>query len=398
MMVNQYTASFIALFAVAFIATATRTYTRQRINKGLHTEDWLAVIACAILLVQVVLCCLFTPRYTFLVEAPLSIKISLSPQGLLDYIKLTLEYYIGSYIGFLTALWLVKFSFLFFYKRLAEGRSWSKLWIFTFVFCALSYVGNIIGFFLVCIPFSTYFDTTCQRQTVRSNASLYGATATDIISDLLIMAIPLRLIRHLRMSGLQKLGLACLFCLGFVVVVLSLARTIRINAGGSGAYPQSDPRWVALWSIAEETTAILVCCLPAIRKLFSTHRQRRSGLGSGSGESDAAHATTYTRKRWSLSLRGWTLKYGVKTEESMSTSAGRTRTDSVVELESGLSTMLSSPPMSPLKPERPMVNVSTARDSLRSFEERELAIYSTLPGVIPPLPALEARYKHAYAM
>ncbi|KAF3913790.1 hypothetical protein ABW21_db0200448 [Orbilia brochopaga] len=392
MNVSQYTAAFIALFVVSFIATTTRTYTRHRINKGLHTEDWLAVIACAILLIQVVLCCLFTPRYTFLVNTPqLQIAITLWPQNPLDYVKLTLEYYIGSYIGFLTALWLVKFSFLFFYKRLAEGRSCSKLWIFTFAFCALSYVGNVIGFFFVCIPFSTYFDTTCQQQTARSNASLYGATATDIISDLLIMAIPLRLIRHLRMSGLQKVGLAGLFCLGFIVIVLSLARTIRINAGGSGAYPQSDPRWVALWSIAEETTAILVCCLPAIRKLFSTHRQRRTGSGSSERTpmSDSAH--TVTRKRWSLSLRGWTLKYGVKTEESMSTSDSRTRMDSVAQLESGLSTVLSSPPMSPRKMERAMVSIRTPRDSVRSSEEREFVI----PGVIPPLPALEARYTHA---
>ncbi|KAK6338915.1 hypothetical protein TWF696_009716 [Orbilia brochopaga] len=386
-------ACFIALFVVSFIATATRTYTRQRINKGLHTEDWLAVVACAILLIQVVLCCLFTPRYTFLVENPdpLQIGLLLYPQNPLAYVKLTLEYYIGSYVGFLTSLWMIKFSFLFFYKRLAEGRSCSKLWIFTFVFCALSYIGNILGFFLVCIPFSTYFDTTCQTQTGRSNASLYGATATDIISDLLIMAIPLRLIRHLRMSGLQKVGLAGLFCLGFVVVVLSLARTIRINAGGSGAYPQSDPRWVALWSIAEETTAILVCCLPAIRKLFSTHRQRQSRSGSSEGTpmSDSGH--TATRKRWSLSLRGWTLKYGVKTEETMSTSDSRARTDSVAEMESGMSTVLSSPPMSPRKTGRMTASVRTARDSVRSLEEREVALL----GIIPPLPALEARYTAA---
>ncbi|KAK6344943.1 hypothetical protein TWF718_006893 [Orbilia javanica] len=358
MNVFQYTTCYITFFIISFVATATRAYTRKKINRGLHTEDWLAVVSCSILFTQMILTCLFTPRYTVLVETPPEQLVAnfSSVAGLQEYLKRTLEYHIGSHVGFLTSLWLIKFSFLFFYKRLAEGRAWSKLWIFTFAFCALSYIGNIIGYFFVCIPFSSYFDTTCASQTGRSNASLYGATATDIVSDLLIMAIPLRLIRHLRMSDLQKIGLACLFCLGFVVVILSLARTVRINAGGSGEYRQSDPRWVALWSIAEQATAILVCCLPAIRKLFNVRKERRAGTsatpGSGShGTRTGVETISGGRnigKRWSL--RRWSLKYGLKSVES---SANRTRTDSMVELEYGVSTVPSSPawPLSPRKPE-----------------------------------------------
>ncbi|KAF3120334.1 hypothetical protein TWF703_002644 [Orbilia oligospora] len=358
MNVLQYTVCYITFFIISFAATATRAYTRKKINRGLHTEDWLTIVACAILLVQMVLSCLFTPRYTVLVETPPEKLLEMlgSIPNFQKYLKRTLEYQIGSHVGFLTSLWLIKFSFLFFYKRLAEGRVWSKLWIFTVVFCALSYIGNVVGYFFVCIPLSSYFDTTCVSQTGRSNASLYGATATDIISDLLIMAIPLRLIRHLRMSDLQKVGLACLFCLGFVVVVLSLARTIRINAGGSGAYPQSDPRWVALWSIAEEATAIVVCCLPAIRKLFTVQKERRAGTSAAAGSGSHGSRTGVETisggrnigKRWSL--RRWSLKYGLK---SMESSANRTRTDSMVELEYGVSTTPSSPawPLSPRKPE-----------------------------------------------
>ncbi|KAK6496654.1 hypothetical protein TWF481_001644 [Arthrobotrys musiformis] len=359
MNVLQYTACYITFFIISFAATATRAYTRKKINRGLHTEDWLTIVACSILLIQMVLSCLFTPRYTLLVDTEptkLFAYFGNDAVRLHAFIKRTLEYQIGSHVGFLTSLWLIKFSFLFFYKRLAEGRAWSKLWIFTLAFCVLSYVGNVVGYFFVCIPLSSYFDATCASETGRSNASLYGATATDIISDLLIMAIPLRLIRHLRMSDLQKIGLACLFCLGFVVVTLSLARTIRINAGGSGAYPQSDPRWVALWSIAEEATAIVVCCLPAIRKLFNVQKERRAGtsaaIGSGShGTRTAVETISGGRnigKRWSL--RRWSLKYGLK---SMESSVNRTRTDSMVELEYGVSTVPSSPawPLSPRKPD-----------------------------------------------
>src|SRR4051812_18600433 len=120
------------------------------------------------------------------------------------------------------------------------------------------------------------------------------------------MVIPLRLIRQLRMSLWQKLGLAFLFCLGFIVIALSLLRTVRINAGGSGEYSQSEPRWVALWSIAEETTAILVCCLPAIRKLFSVHRARSS--------ENIIQTERPTPRRFSF--RRWSRKYESKTTDS----------------------------------------------------------------------------------
>ncbi|EPS41719.1 hypothetical protein H072_4399 [Dactylellina haptotyla CBS 200.50] len=373
MNVLQYIVCFLTFLLIALIATSARAYTRHRINRGLHIEDWLAIVAFCVLLVQITLSCIFTPRYTFLIATPpRDILAALSPDTTIQgYIKRTLEYQVGSHLGFLTSLWLIKFSFLFFYKRLAEGRAWSKLWLFTFIFCFLSYIGNVVGYFFVCVPLSTYFDTTCQSQTGRSNASLYGATATDIISDLLIMAIPLRLIRQLRMSTLQKVGLACLFCLGFAVVVLSLARTIRINAGGTGAYPQSDPRWVALWSIAEEATAIVVCCLPAIRKLFSAHQEKR-GDTSNSTPVDGLPGHRAPRR---FSIKRWSLKYGLKSIES---TVSRTRSDSMIELESGSCTVPSSPPwpVSPRKPEGSFIKI-------RSFDGMDLM---GLPGVIPSPP------------
>lgn len=144
------------------------------------------------------------------------------------------------------------------------------------------------------------------------------------------MLIPLRLISHLRMSIFQKLGLAFLFCLGWVVIVLSIARTIRINAGGKGAYPQSDPRWVALWSIAEETTAIVVCCLPAIRKLFISQREK-----SESQRSNQINCAAPRR----FSLRRWSVKWPLKLDD---TGAG-TRTESTMELETDISNPVPSP-------------------------------------------------------
>src|SRR3954468_6377150 len=89
---------------------------------------------------------------------------------------------------------------------------------------------------------------------------------------LIVMIIPLRLLGHLRVSRNQKIGLFFLFCLGFAVIIMSIVRTIRVEAGG--VTRTLDPNWVAMWSVAEQTTAMIVCCLPAIRKLFRVEAEK----------------------------------------------------------------------------------------------------------------------------
>jgi len=135
-----------------------------------------------------------------------------------------------------------------------------------------------------------------------------------------VMILPLRLLSHLRMSGLQKIGLSFLFCLGTLVIIMSIARTVRTNAGKNGALATSDPRWVALWSSAEETTAIIVCCLPAIRKLFTSRRDSR---------------TFNVSRPWSfrpIVFPRWSLRLQRKTETEMSHSTGHRS----LQLENGI--------------------------------------------------------------
>jgi len=80
-----------------------------------------------------------------------------------------------------------------------------------------------------------------------SNFSLYYATAVDILCDLLIMALPLRLLWNLQINRQQKSTLAAIFSLGFVVIVFAIVRVIETSA----SIHHVDPIWLALWSMIE---------------------------------------------------------------------------------------------------------------------------------------------------
>jgi len=112
--------------------------------------------------IQTVLQILFTRDYTLAVDVTKLLQ-TIPAQDIDHFVRHMLEIQIGAHLGFLTTIWCIKFSFLFFYRRLASGMPTSKLWVFTCVFSFLAWAGNIIGFFFVCVPLKTYFDSKKKR-------------------------------------------------------------------------------------------------------------------------------------------------------------------------------------------------------------------------------------------
>ena len=86
-----------------------------------------------------------------------------------------------------------------------------------------------------------------KRDIWVSNFSLYYSTAVDIICDLLIMALPLRLLWNLQINRQQKTALAAIFSLGFIIIIFAIVRVVETSA----SIHHVDPVWLALWSMIE---------------------------------------------------------------------------------------------------------------------------------------------------
>lgn len=76
------------------------------------------------------------------------------------------------------------------------------------------------------------------------------ATTIDIVTDLMIMALPIRLLVGLRISMKQKVGIGGIFCLAFVIVFFSIIRMVKVVESIRTGNPNGNVS-LALWSLLE---------------------------------------------------------------------------------------------------------------------------------------------------
>ncbi|CAN9248918.1 unnamed protein product [Alternaria alternata] len=188
---------------------------------------------------------------------------------------------------FWLALWSVKLSLLALYKKLLEGLPtvWKKLWWAVIGFCTVALIGCIISYFTSCPDFTALImDGECTEgpRSVRGQlASLYMSYAVDILSDFMIMLLPIRLVWNLQMARAQKIAVVALFSSGFVVVTFATLRVVQVGIK-TGNSTSPSPTWLAFWTIIESAVAICIGCCPAFAVFYrNTHTPHVSYDTSG---------------------------------------------------------------------------------------------------------------------
>lgn len=88
---------------------------------------------------------------------------------------------------------------------------------------------------------------------------------------LLVMALPFWMLKDLKISTPQKVGLAFIFSLAIACVALDIVRVIE-------AVSQHQ----ALYTIIEINSVVIISCLPTYRALLGIRQRRRSRRPSGS--------------------------------------------------------------------------------------------------------------------
>ncbi|KAF2023384.1 hypothetical protein EK21DRAFT_10417, partial [Setomelanomma holmii] len=186
--------------------------------------------------------------------------------------KLMVKIFFVNTLLFRLVLWTIKLSFFMPYKRLIEGlhNVYIKLWWAVVVVWFLSLVGSVISHLTACSSLKAWFTPgACQtpRGIHSQIASLYFTYAVDVLTDLMIMALPLRLIWTLTMPVTQKVGVLALFGIGTILIAIA---TLRVAQIGGKAQSSSQPlaSWLALWVVIETSIAVVIGCCPAFVALI----------------------------------------------------------------------------------------------------------------------------------
>ncbi|KAG7150483.1 hypothetical protein HYQ46_000575 [Verticillium longisporum] len=123
-----------------------------------------------------------------------------------------------------------------------------------------------------------------------------------VITDVVIFAMPLPLIKTLPLTKPQKITLTAVFCLGFITCIIS---AIRISTVHRGLF-DTDASWVmaktVYWSVGEITCAMVCLCIPVLRPLLGGRanlRRWRSGAHVEVVETRGhAHFTLDSTQTW----------------------------------------------------------------------------------------------------
>ena len=114
-----------------------------------------------------------------------------------------------------------------------------------------------------CAPIHGYWDRTVPATCIDTRAFYLGNSIANILTDVIILALPVRMIWHLQTSRSQKALLTVVFGLGgFVVVVSSIRITFVLEVGPDFTWDYTNP---IIWSYIETGIAVVCACLPTLR-------------------------------------------------------------------------------------------------------------------------------------
>ncbi|KAL4866919.1 hypothetical protein BDV12DRAFT_210268 [Aspergillus spectabilis] len=182
-----------------------------------------------------------------------------------------------------STLWAVKFSLLFFFWRLFDSvrTPLRAFWIAMVAATGASWVTLVVLQNLACDPIKNFFTLgkcSSARDLYYSNLVFRFTVGTDITGDILIMIIPFPLLQHLQVAPRKKLLLTAIFSLPLIPIIFAILRLVIANPHNENV----DPIKFQLYSMLENSSAIVTSCLPSFR-LFVVNSRVVAGSGRWSG-------------------------------------------------------------------------------------------------------------------
>ncbi|KAF3386453.1 hypothetical protein F1880_000161 [Penicillium rolfsii] len=277
-------ASGVASLLILFLRIISRVYTLRRF----WWDDWSHIISGVFmipLLVFANLCVTDGMGYHFY-----DINFSSVSQAK----RLVMWYYL-SQIFWLVVIYFIKMSILFLYLRIfPEIQPFRYCVLGTMAFTTVAVLILVPMDIWQCVPISAVWNL--KREDARClniEGVAYASAAVNIATELAVLILPLPLLRTLRTSIAQKLGLYALFGCGILslsVIGIASARVPSLKNVEAIHDPTYLNAGVFYWTCAETAVAHLCAAAPAIRPLYVKIRdiiRRKRIKTSELSESDA---------------------------------------------------------------------------------------------------------------
>ncbi|KAI4154580.1 MAG: hypothetical protein LQ340_001589 [Diploschistes diacapsis] len=264
-----------ALFGVAIVTYIIRTYIRIRVMQRFLADDYLLLFAVIFLIAATGLAfAAIGQQYDILTILLHGAEPDLI-FGVLNEIPTTSkEENAASTLWWLVII-PVKLAFAVFFRRLVTRvRDLRLLCNFVIVFTILAGLVCVAVSWLTCPYFTTEGMISCSTPdtTYRVLRDTGITTSLDIVSDGLLVSIPIIMLRRTRIKAQQKFGVAISLCLSLIMAIVAVIRMAAIKLEGGSV----DIVWLAFWQQQECSIAVIMISVSAFRSFFMNNSSKRS--------------------------------------------------------------------------------------------------------------------------
>ncbi|KAJ4138720.1 hypothetical protein NW768_002580 [Fusarium equiseti] len=166
-------------------------------------------------------------------------------------------------ILYVTSLWSIKIALVLFYKRLAApGTKLQTIYNITLGLLLCFWAAIFFHIIFQCFPHDKRWshDPEYQCDPAEAERNYWLTVLLNIGTDIAIISLPISMVLQLQMKTKQKIGVAAIFALGFLVVIASIIRAYYSK--------KNETMLTCTVSMIETAVAIIATCLPPLRTLF----------------------------------------------------------------------------------------------------------------------------------
>ncbi|EMR69528.1 putative integral membrane protein [Eutypa lata UCREL1] len=181
----------------------------------------------------------------------------------------------GTTLVYVVALSLIKASMLTFFLRVFVTTSLHNAAKALLGFVVLWMVCYLCANIFLCHPISAQWTGigTCGAYV----PMIQSLIATNIVSDLVIMSLPMYSIWSLQTRKTEKLGIMSCFALGLAVVVAATCRLVYISTVLANDNITATLPTIMFLFVLEPNLGILCVSIPMLRPLYAMYRKRIGG-------------------------------------------------------------------------------------------------------------------------
>ncbi|KAF2475931.1 uncharacterized protein BDR25DRAFT_212315, partial [Lindgomyces ingoldianus] len=267
------------LLAIACVFSLSRLGFRLHHERRLFLDDYLILFATICLIIETVCIHHFSDRIYFVESASTNWEVMLLLAPGIGNTAFQQDFstwgpaWINGYlsVGWI-AIFMVKFSFLVLFWRMVRNVT-KRLTIWYWVTVAVTAASGIVVVleaFILC-PHVGKAAAKCYPQKNYSFSLGIGimVQCLDIITDLMIISIPLILLRMSQLRISHKVRIALVLCLSGIQIILSTTRIaggIHRNITGQLEF---SIVWITFLLHAEASVAVMTGSIPALHAMYS---------------------------------------------------------------------------------------------------------------------------------